>query len=244
MLRIDTQEELEWLNENLLNKEADLDKNYYFQDNVTEGATPGGGSGYIIQYLDYHHPLRLQDAHNPDTYTDVWERSIITLDDMQRLSWNSSTNHFGSVTFQEVAGDQILHDPDSEEEEYNENDTTLSGNQKIGDPITLHFLEVEPGQHPEGVWAKQGGSRLGVRSVDVKATAGVDAADHPMAEADHVLPADQVVTASGVVPATGVEAAASAVPADGGQPATGSDLPHIWHGTSPLLEELGQLPPL
>ena len=214
IMSIDSPAELAWMQSQNLSANDFGDNDYYFIDHIG-GRQPGHSRGYIIEFENYRHPLQLQDASNPDQLDPdaglLWNGTILSTEQLQRLSWDSTTNSWGTVTFQQVQGTSLRHSDQDPED--NHTDKTLSGNQFVGYPITLTFREVSAGQSPGDTPTTQGSQRS-VRSVTLQ--------DLTQAPTDNVPGLEETHHATGT---------ASSGTADPG-PAPSSL--NIWHGTSPL----------
>lgn len=209
IMSIDSPAELAWMQSQNLSA-----NDYYFIDHIG-GRQPGHSRGYIIEFENYRHPLQLRDASNPDQLDPdaglLWNGTILSTEQLQRLSWDSTTNSWGTVTFQQVQGTSLRHSDQDPED--NHTDKTLSGNQFVGYPITLTFREVSAGQSPGDTPTTQGSQRS-VRSVTLQ--------DLTQAPTDNVPGLEETHHATGT---------ASSGTADPG-PAPSSL--NVWHGTSPL----------
>ena len=214
IMSIDSPAELAWMQSQNLSTNDFGDNDYYFIDHIG-GRQPGHSRGYIIEFENYRHPLQLRDASNPDQLDPdaglLWNGTILSTEQLQRLSWDSTTNSWGTVTFQQVQGTSLRHSDQDPED--NHTDKTLSGNQFVGYPITLTFREVSAGQSPGDTPTTQGSQRS-VRSVTLQ--------DLTQAPTDNVPGLEETHHATGT---------ASSGTADPG-PAPSSL--NIWHGTSPL----------
>ena len=214
IMSIDSPAELAWMQSQNLSANDFGDNDYYFIDHIG-GRQPGHSHGYIIEFENYRHPLQLRDASNPDQLDPdaglLWNGTILSTEQLQRLSWDSTTNSWGTVTFQQVQGTSLRHSDQDPED--NHTDKTLSGNQFVGYPITLSFREVSAGQSPGDTPTTQGSQRS-VRSVTLQ--------DLTQAPTDNVPGLEETHHATGT---------ASSGTADPG-PAPSSL--NIWHGTSPL----------
>ena len=211
IMSIDSPAELAWMQSQNLSANDFGDNDYYFIDHIG-GRQPGHSRGYIIEFENYRHPLQLRDASNPDQLDPdaglLWNGTILSTEQLQRLSWDSTTNSWGTVTFQQVQGTSLRHSDQDPED--NHTDKTLSGNQFVGYPITLTFREVSAGQSPGDTPTTQGSQR------------SVTLQDLTQAPTDNVPGLEETHHATGT---------ASSGTADPG-PAPSSL--NIWHGTSPL----------
>jgi hypothetical protein len=210
IMSIDSPAELAWMQSQNLSANDFGDKDYYFIDHIG-GRQPGHSRGYIIEFENYRHPLQLRDASNPDQLDPdaglLWNGTILSTEQLQRLSWDSTTNSWGTVTFQQVQGTSVRGEHDTKD---NHSDTSLSGNQFIGYPITLTFREVSAGQSPGDTQTTQGSQR------------SVALQDLTQAPTDNVPGLEETLHATGT---------ASPGTADPGSAPTPLN---IWHGTSPL----------
>ena len=214
IMSIDSPAELAWMQSQNLSANDFGNNDYYFIDHIG-GRQPGHSRGYIIEFENYRHPLQLRDASNPDQLDPdaglLWNGTILSTEQLQRLSWDSTTNSWGTVTFQQVQGTSLRHSDQDPED--NHTDKTLSGNQFVGYPITLTFREVSAGQSPGDTPTTQGSQRS-VRSVALQ--------DLTQAPTDNVPGLEETHHATGT---------ASSGTAD---PGSASSPLNIWHGTSPL----------
>ena len=210
IMSIDSPAELAWMQSQNLSANDFGDKDYYFIDHIG-GRQPGHSRGYIIEFENYRHPLQLRDASNPDQLDPdaglLWNGTILSTEQLQRLSWDSTTNSWGTVTFQQVQGTSVRGEHDTKD---NHSDTSLSGNQFIGYPITLTFREVSAGQSPGDTQTTQGSQR------------SVALQDLTQAPTDNVPGLEETLHA------TGTASPGTANPGSAPTPL------NIWHGTSPL----------
>lgn len=99
------------------------------------GSAEGRLEAFVIEYQNYHHPLKLHKADDPSTAETIWEGQIVGEDDLERISWNTAQNNGGSIRFTEVMG-RVVNDGTS--------NTDLPGNtpRPGTSPRTVHILEL------------------------------------------------------------------------------------------------------
>ena len=226
LLSIDDAQERGFIKTSLFNSGPDISTRYHYinQGNVAHDAG-SGAKGFIIEYDNYHHPLKLESEHDPDFSGQVEEGQIIAGSELNQahLGWDSSKNHGGVITLVEVRGQEV-------EDGSGKNPALLGNRTKLGhlardarDPdvgherFTITITEAEDGSTTFGKPAVSG--RSAGTSGHREAADTLDAAE--------LLPG---------TPSAGSDTATRALP---------STLGNLWHGTDPLLHDpLGQHPPL
>ena len=226
LLSIDDASEQQFIENNLFSSGTGISTRYHYVNQGNAAHDAGSGAkGFIIEYDNYHHPLKLESEHDPDFSGQVEEGQIIAGSELNQahLGWDSRLNHGGVITLVEVQGQRVLAADGRNQDPAAPGNLTKQGHaaSDASDPgherFTITITEAEDGSTTFGKPAVSG--RSAGTSGHREAAETLDAAE--------LLPG---------TPSAGSDTATSALP---------STLGSLWHGTDPLLHDpLGQHPPL
>ena len=226
LLSIDDAQERGFIKTSLFNSGPDISTRYHYinQGNVAHDAG-SGAKGFIIEYNNYHHPLKLESEHDPDFSGQVEEGQIIAGSELNQahLGWDSRLNHGGVITLVEVRGQEV--------EDGSGKNPSLPGNRtKLGHQV-VNISDPDVGHERFTITiaeAEDGSTTFGKPAVS-----GRSAGTSGHREAADTLDAAELLPGT---PSAGSDTATRALP---------STLGNLWHGTDPLLHDpLGQHPPL
>ena len=226
LLSIDDAAERGFIKTSLFNSGPDISTRYHYinQGNVAHDAG-SGAKGFIIEYDNYHHPLKLESEHDPDFSGQVEEGQIIAGSELNQahLGWDSRLNHGGVITLVEVQGQEV--------EDGSGKNPSLPGNRtKLGHKV-VNISDPDVGHERFTITiaeAEDGSTTFGKPAVS-----GRSAGTSGHREAADTLDAAELLPGT---PSAGSDTATRALP---------STLGNLWHGTDPLLHDpLGQHPPL
>ena len=226
LLSIDDAQERGFIKTSLFNSGPDISTRYHYinQGNVAHDAG-SGAKGFIIEYDNYHHPLKLESEHDPDFSGQVEEGQIIAGSELNQahLGWDSRLNHGGVITLVEVQGQEV--------EDGSGKNPSLPGNRtKLGHKV-VNISDPDVGHERFTITiaeAEDGSPTFSKPSITGRS---VGTSGHR--EATHTLDAAELLPGT---PSAGSDTATRALP---------STLGNLWHGTDPLLHDpLGQHPPL
>ena len=226
LLSIDDTEEKEFIEYNLFNSGTGISTDYHYinQGNAAHDAG-SGAKGFIIEYDNYHQPLRLDSAHNPDFSGQVQEGQIIVGSELNQahLGWDSRLNHGGVITLVEVRGQEV-------EDGSGKNPALLGNRTKLGhQAVDVRDPDVGNERFTITIAEAEDGST----TFSKPAISGRAAGTSGHREAADTLDAAELLPGT---PPVGSDTAPRALP---------STLGNLWHGTDPLLHDpLGQHPPL
>ena len=226
LLSIDDADEKQFIEYNVFNIGSDISTRYHYinQGNAAHNAG-SGAKGFIIEYDNYHHPLKLESEHDPDFSGQVEEGQIIAGSELNQahLGWDSRLNHGGVITLVEVQGQRVLAADGRNQDPAAPGNLTKQGHaaSDASDPgherFTITIAEAEDGSP---TFSKPN-------------ITGRSAGTSGHREAAETLDAAELLPGT---PSAGSDTATRALP---------STLGNLWHGTDPLLHDpLGQHPPL
>ena len=226
LLSIDDADEKQFIEYNVFNIGSDISTRYHYinQGNAAHDAG-SGAKGFIIEYDNYHHPLKLESEHDPDFSGQVEEGQIIAGSELNQahLGWDSRLNHGGVITLVEVQGQRVLAADGRNQDPAAPGNLTKQGHaaSDASDPgherFTITIAEAEDGSP---TFSKPN-------------ITGRSAGTSGHREAAETLDAAELLPGT---PSAGSDTATRALP---------STLGNLWHGTDPLLHDpLGQHPPL
>ena len=226
LLSIDDADEKQFIEYNLFNSGTGISTDYHYinQGNAAHDAG-SGAKGFIIEYDNYHHPLKLESEHDPDFSGQVEEGQIIAGSELNQahLGWDSRLNHGGVITLVEVQGQRVLAADGRNQDPAAPGNLTKQGHaaSDASDPgnerFTITIAEAEDGS----------------TTFSKPAISGRAAGTSGHREAAETLDAAELLPGT---PSAGSDTATRALP---------STLGNLWHGTDPLLyDPLGQHPPL
>ena len=226
LLSIDDADEKQFIEYNLFNSGTGISTDYHYinQGNAAHDAG-SGAKGFIIEYDNYHHPLKLESEHDPDFSGQVEEGQIIAGSELNQahLGWDSRLNHGGVITLVEVQGQRVLAADGRNQDPAAPGNLTKQGHaaSDASDPgnerFTITIAEAEDGS----------------TTFSKPAISGRAAGTSGHREAAETLDAAELLPGT---PSAGSDTATRALP---------STLGNLWHGTDPLLHDpLGQHPPL
>ena len=226
LLSIDDASEQQFIENNLFNSGTDISTRYHYVNQGNADHDAGSGAkGFIIEYDNYHHPLKLDSAHDPDFSGQVEEGQIIVGSELNQahLGWDSRLNHGGVITLVEVQGQRVLAGDGSSQDPAAPGNLTKQGhaasnpNDPGNERFTITIAEAEDGS----------------TTFSKPAISGRAAGTSGHREAADTLDAAELLPGT---PSAGSDTATRALP---------STLGNLWHGTNPLLNDpLGQHPPL
>ena len=226
LLSIDDAQERGFIKTSLFNSGPDISTRYHYinQGNVAHDAG-SGAKGFIIEYNNYHHPLKLESEHDPDFSGQVQEGQIIVGSELNQahLGWDSSQNHGGVITLVEVRGQEV--------EDGSGKNPSLPGNRtKLGHKV-VNISDPDVGHERFTITIAE--AEDGSTTFSKPNIAGRSAGSSGHREASDTLDAAELLPGT---PSAGSDTATRALP---------STLGNLWHGTDPLLHDpLGQHPPL
>ncbi len=226
LLSIDDADEKEFIEYNLFNSGTGISTDYHYinQGNAAHDAG-SGAKGFIIEYDNYHQPLKLDSAHNPDFSGQVEEGQIIVGSGLNQahLGWDSRMNHGGVITLVEVQGQEV-------EDGTGKNPALLGNRTKLGhQAVDIRDPDVGNERFTITIAEAEDGST----TFSKPAISGRAAGTSGHREAADTLDAAELLPGT---PSAGSDTAPRALP---------STLGNLWHGTDPLLHDpLGQHPPL
>ena len=226
LLSIDDAAERGFIKTSLFNSGPDISTRYHYinQGNVAHDAG-SGAKGFIIEYDNYHHPLKLESEHDPDFSGQVEEGQIIAGSELNQahLGWDSRLNHGGVITLVEVQGQEV--------EDGSGKTPSLPGNRtKLGHKV-VNISDPDVGHERFTITITE--AEDGSTTFSKPAISGRAAGTSGHREATHTLDAAELLPGT---PSAGSDTATRALP---------STLGNLWHGTDPLLHDpLGQHPPL
>ena len=226
LLSIDDAAERGFIKTSLFNSGPDISTRYHYinQGNVAHDAG-SGAKGFIIEYDNYHHPLKLESEHDPDFSGQVEEGQIIAGSELNQahLGWDSRLNHGGVITLVEVQGQEV--------EDGSGKNPSLPGNRtKLGHKV-VNISDPDVGHERFTITIAE--AEDGSTTFSKPAISGRSAGTSGHREATHTLDAAELLPGT---PSAGSDTATRALP---------STLGNLWHGTDPLLHDpLGQHPPL
>ena len=226
LLSIDDASEQQFIENNLFSSGTGISTRYHYinQGNAAHDAG-SGAKGFIIEYDNYHHPLKLESEHDPDFSGQVEEGQIIAGSELNQahLGWDSRLNHGGVITLVEVQGQRVLAADGRNQDPAAPGNLTKQGHaaSDASDPgherFTITIAEAEDGSP---TFSKPN-------------ITGRSAGTSGHREAAETLDAAELLPGT---PSAGSDTATRALP---------STLGNLWHGTDPLLHDpLGQHPPL
>ena len=226
LLSIDDADEKQFIEYNVFNIGSDISTRYHYinQGNAAHDAG-SGAKGFIIEYDNYHHPLKLESEHDPDFSGQVEEGQIIAGSELNQahLGWDSRLNHGGVITLVEVQGQRVLAADGRNQDPAAPGNLTKQGHaaSDASDPgherFTITIAEAEDGS----------------TTFSKPNIAGRSAGSSGHREASDTLDTAELLPGT---PSAGSDTATRALP---------STLGNLWHGTDPLLHDpLGQHPPL
>ena len=226
LLSIDDAQERGFIKTSLFNSGPDISTRYHYinQGNVAHDAG-SGAKGFIIEYDNYHHPLKLESEHDPDFSGQVEEGQIIAGSELNQahLGWDSRLNHGGVITLVEVQGQEV--------EDGSGKNPSLPGNRtKLGHKV-VNISDPDVGHERFTITIAE--AEDGSPTFSKPSITGRSAGTSGHREATHTLDAAELLPGT---PSAGSDTATRALP---------STLGNLWHGTDPLLHDpLGQHPPL
>ena len=226
LLSIDDAQERGFIKTSLFNSGPDISTRYHYinQGNVAHDAG-SGAKGFIIEYDNYHHPLKLESEHDPDFSGQVEEGQIIAGSELNQahLGWDSRLNHGGVITLVEVQGQEV--------EDGSGKNPSLPGNRtKLGHKV-VNISDPDVGHERFTITIAE--AEDGSTTFSKPAISGRAAGTSGHREAADTLDAAELLPGT---PSAGSDTATRALP---------STLGNLWHGTDPLLHDpLGQHPPL
>ena len=226
LLSIDDAAERGFIKTSLFNSGPDISTRYHYinQGNVAHDAG-SGAKGFIIEYDNYHHPLKLESEHDPDFSGQVEEGQIIAGSELNQahLGWDSRLNHGGVITLVEVQGQEV--------EDGSGKNPSLPGNRtKLGHKV-VNISDPDVGHERFTITIAE--AEDGSTTFSKPNIAGRSAGTSGHREAADTLDAAELLPGT---PSAGSDTATRALP---------STLGNLWHGTDPLLHDpLGQHPPL
>jgi len=226
LLSIDDAAERGFIKTSLFNSGPDISTRYHYinQGNVAHDAG-SGAKGFIIEYDNYHHPLKLESEHDPDFSGQVEEGQIIAGSELNQahLGWDSRLNHGGVITLVEVQGQEV--------EDGSGKNPSLPGNRtKLGHKV-VNISDADPGHERFTITIAE--AEDGSTTFSKPAISGRAAGTSGHREAADTLDTAELLPGT---PSAGSDAATRALP---------STLGNLWHGTDPLLHDpLAQHPPL
>ena len=226
LLSIDDAQEGGFIKTSLFNSGPDISTRYHYinQGNVAHDAG-SGAKGFIIEYDNYHHPLKLESEHDPDFSGQVEEGQIIAGSELNQahLGWDSRLNHGGVITLVEVQGQEV--------EDGSGKNPSLPGNRtKLGHKV-VNISDPDVGHERFTITIAE--AEDGSTTFSKPAISGRAAGTSGHREAADTLDAAELLPGT---PSAGSDTATRALP---------STLGNLWHGTDPLLHDpLGQHPPL
>ena len=226
LLSIDDADEKQFIEYNLFNSGTGISTDYHYinQGNAAHDAG-SGAKGFIIEYDNYHQPLKLDSAHNPDFSGQVQEGQIIVGSELNKahLGWDSRMNHGGVITLVEVQGQEV-------EDGTGKNPALLGNRTKLGHKA-VNILDPDVGNERFTITIAE--AEDGSTTFSKPAISGRAAGTSGHREAADTLDAAELLPGT---PSAGSDTATRALP---------STLGNLWHGTDPLLHDpLGQHPPL
>ena len=226
LLSIDDADEKHFIEYNLFNSGTGISTDYHYinQGNAAHDAG-SGAKGFIIEYDNYHQPLKLDSAHNPDFSGQVQEGQIIVGSELNKahLGWDSRMNHGGVITLVEVQGQEV-------EDGTGKNPALLGNRTKLGHQA-VNILDPDVGNERFTITIAE--AEDGSTTFSKPAISGRAAGTSGHREAADTLDAAELLPGT---PSAGSDTAPRALP---------STLGNLWHGTDPLLHDpLGQHPPL
>ena len=226
LLSIDDADENQFIEYNVFNIGSDISTRYHYinQGNAAHDAG-SGAKGFIIEYDNYHHPLKLDSAHDPDFSGQVEEGQIIVGSELNQahLGWDSRLNHGGVITLVEVRGQEV-------EDGTGKNPALLGNRTKLGHQV-VNISDADPGHERFTITITE--AEDGSATFSKPSITGRSAGTSGHREATHTLDAAELLPGT---PSAGSDTAPRALP---------STLGNLWHGTDPLLHDpLGQHPPL
>ena len=226
LMSFDNASEQQFIENNLFNSGTGISTDYHYVNQGNADHDAGSGAkGFIIEYDNYHHPLKLDSAHDPDFSGQVEEGQIIVGSELNQahLGWDSRMNHGGVITLVEVQGQRVLADDGVNQDpaapgnltkqSHAASDASDPGNERF----TITITEAEDGS----------------TTFSKPNIAGRSAGSSGHREASDTLDTAELLPGT---PSAGSDTATRALP---------STLGNLWHGTNPLLNDpLGQHPPL
>ena len=225
-MSFDNASEQQFIEDNLFNSGTGISTDYHYVNQGNADHDAGSGAkGFIIEYDNYHHPLKLDSAHDPDFSGQVEEGQIIVGSELNQahLGWDSRMNHGGVITLVEVQGQRVLADDGVNQDPAAPGNLTKQGHatSDASDPgnerFTITITEAEDGS----------------TTFSKPNLAGRSAGSSGHREASDTLDTAELLPGT---PSAGSDTATRALP---------STLGNLWHGTDPLLNDpLGQHPPL
>ena len=226
LLSIDDADENQFIEYNVFNIGSDISTRYHYinQGNAAHDAG-SGAKGFIIEYDNYHHPLKLESEHDPDFSGQVEEGQIIVGSELNQahLGWDSSKNHGGIITLVEVQGQEV-------EDGTGKNPALLGNRTKLGHQV-VNISDPDVGNERFTITIAE--AEDGSPTFSKPNISGRSAGTSGHREATHTLDAAELLPGT---PSAGSDTATRALP---------STLGNLWHGTDPLLHDpLGQHPPL
>ena len=226
LLSIDDADENQFIEYNVFNIGSDISTRYHYinQGNAAHDAG-SGAKGFIIEYDNYHHPLKLESEHDPDFSGQVEEGQIIVGSELNQahLGWDSSKNHGGIITLVEVQGQEV-------EDGTGKNPALLGNRTKLGHQV-VNISDPDVGNERFTIAIAE--AEDGSTTFSKPAISGRAAGTSGHREAADTLDAAGLLPGT---PSAGSDTATRALP---------STLGNLWHGTDPLLHDpLGQHPPL
>ena len=226
LLSIDDASEQQFIENNLFSSGTGISTRYHYVNQGNAAHDAGSGAkGFIIEYDNYHHPLKLESEHDPDFSGQVEEGQIIAGSELNQahLGWDSRLNHGGVITLVEVQGQRVLAADGRNQDPAAPGNLTKQGHaaSDASDPgnerFTITIAEAEDGS----------------TTFSKPAISGRAAGTSGHREAAETLDAAELLPGT---PSAGSDTATRALP---------STLGNLWHGTDPLLyDPLGQHPPL
>ena len=226
LLSIDDADEKQFIEYNLFNSGTGISTDYHYinQGNAAHDAG-SGAKGFIIEYDNYHQPLKLDSAHDPGFSGQVEEGQIIVGSELNQahLGWDSRLNHGGVITLVEVQGQEV-------EDGTGKNPALLGNRTKLGhQAVDVRDPDVGHERFTITIAEAEDGST----TFSKPAISGRAAGTSGHREAADTLDAAELLPGT---PPVGSDTAPRALP---------STLGNLWHGTDPLLHDpLGQHPPL
>ena len=226
LLSIDDASEQQFIENNLFNSGTDISTRYHYVNQGNADHDAGSGAkGFIIEYDNYHHPLKLDSAHDPDFSGQVEEGQIIVGSELNQahLGWDSRMNHGGVITLVEVRGQEV-------EDGSGKNPALLGNRTKLGHQV-VNISDPDVGNERFTITIAE--AEDGSTTFSKPAISGRAAGTSGHREAADTLDAAELLPGT---PSAGSDTATRALP---------STLGNLWHGTDPLLHDpLGQHPPL
>ena len=226
LLSIDDTDEKQFIEYNLFNLGTGISTDYHYinQGNAAHDAG-NSAKGFIIEYDNYHQPLKLDSAHDPDFSGQVEEGQIIVGSELNQahLGWDSRMNHGGVITLVEVRGQEV-------EDGSGKNPALLGNRTKLGHQV-VNISDPDVGNERFTITIAE--AEDGSTTFSKPAISGRAAGTSGHREAADTLDAAELLPGT---PSAGSDTATRALP---------STLGNLWHGTDPLLHDpLGQHPPL